>query len=393
MTSLLSSSDIVNRARRRLVGPSGTLWKSQAAGSWPYRIVLGVPIGPRLDLSGEELLSWANSIVKFCDAHGLPFETRRLRSGVTITLPVSVTIPDEMSCARVAGAEEELRRRDVRLERLLSCGVDMDLAMEINRELRSRDDRCFESLVSMGVWARGHETKGMTPRQLPIPGIQGKALDRLSDQRIVCRIAGKDSLGLTTRPHLLSLKHLDPGSPCRFGQALVGTGSPVDEGRPAYETSVAIVVENRDTFVDFPLMKGAVCILGDGKAVIPVLEQLAWLGEVPKVLYWGDMDLDGLAILASLRVRGVSCESILMDLATFERFQSFGTDRDRRGELIRVDRYPKTIEGLERRELELYEAIRSERPRYPRVEQERIPYAAALDAIRSISPESQTMPN
>lgn len=381
MSSLLSTSDVVDRARRRLVGSSGILWREQAHDAWPYKVSLGVPSGPNLPLSGERLLTWATSIVKFCEAHGLGYERRGFRGGVRIDLPVSVTFPDELTCAEVAGVTGELVRRDERLARLVSAGIDLEQAVGINRELRSRDDRSFETLLSIGLWARNHETKGMTPRQLPIPGTQGKVLDKVSDQRVVCRIAGKDTLGLNRRPHLLSMKYLDPASSLRFGQALVGTGDPADEGRPPYDVSWAVIVENRDTFVDFPKIERAVCILGDGKAVIPVLEQLSWLRKVPRVFYWGDMDLDGLMILASLRERGSECESLLMNLRSYQKFQSVGTDRDKRGEIIRVDRYPTVVSGLTSCERSLYEWIRTKKLGYPRIEQEKIPYDAALKEL------------
>ena len=148
-----------------------------------------------------------------------------------------------------------------------------------------------------------------------------------------------------------------------------------------YDASSVIIVENRDTFVDFPRIGRAVCILGDGKAVIPVLEQLSWLREISRVIYWGDMDLDGLMILASLRLRGTDCESILMNLDSYRRFQEVGTDRDKRGEIIRVDRYPADVKGLTDRESDLYKQIRAKALCYPRIEQEKIPYEVALEEL------------
>ncbi|MBM7766774.1 hypothetical protein JOE62_000187 [Glutamicibacter nicotianae] len=39
-----------------------------------------------------------------------------------------------------------------------------------------------------------------------------------------------------------------------------------------------------------------------------------------EVLYWGDLDLDGLAILASLRSVQPDARSVMMDLGTLQRF-------------------------------------------------------------------------
>jgi hypothetical protein len=46
------------------------------------------------------------------------------------------------------------------------------------------------------------------------------------------------------------------------------------------------------------------------------------------VVYWGDMDADGLEILDGFRAAGVPAVSILMDAAAYEAWEHFGTNVD-----------------------------------------------------------------
>src|SRR5258708_12193648 len=64
----------------------------------------------------------------------------------------------------------------------------------------------------------------------------------------------------------------------------------------------------------FPAPGAARAILGGGYAV-PVLEPLGWLAGLD-VVYWGDIDTHGFAILDRLRRHLPHARSMLMDRAT-----------------------------------------------------------------------------
>jgi hypothetical protein len=76
----------------------------------------------------------------------------------------------------------------------------------------------------------------------------------------------------------------------------------------------AYVLENEITYLAFPLASDAMVILGGGYAV-PLLQQLGWLADLDLV-YWGDIDTHGFAILDRLRQRFPHVRSMLMDRAT-----------------------------------------------------------------------------
>ena len=74
------------------------------------------------------------------------------------------------------------------------------------------------------------------------------------------------------------------------------------------------MVENEITYLAFPLPGGAIVIFGGGYAV-DVLEPLGWLTNLD-LIYWGDIDTHGFAILNRLRHRFSHARSMLMDRAT-----------------------------------------------------------------------------
>lgn len=83
--------------------------------------------------------------------------------------------------------------------------------------------------------------------------------------------------------------------------------------------SRVIICENLMPFLRFPALADTLLIFGQGQAVHQLLK---WLDLLHKQLwYWGDLDPEGLAILAGFRQllpAQTSLRSILMDLSTFQ---------------------------------------------------------------------------
>jgi hypothetical protein len=132
------------------------------------------------------------------------------------------------------------------------------------------------------------------------------------------------------------------------------------------------VVENEITYLAVPVPVGAVVIFGAEYAV-SVLEPLRWLTGLD-VVYWGDIDTHGFAIINRLRHRLPHARSMLMDRVTL---------------LAHRDRWitepsPSTavLDHLDPAESSLYADLVSDAyaPSI-RLEQERIRFAAVEKAI------------
>ena len=138
------------------------------------------------------------------------------------------------------------------------------------------------------------------------------------------------------------------------------------------------------------------CIWGSGRAVSDAVPAVPALRDM-RIVYWGDMDADGLEILSTLRESGIECDSILMDCDAYDRYHRFGTDRTERSAKIAM-REPKPTPGLQSAERRLYERLCADKTiAYRRIEQERIPMRDAVDELRKLgipveSIENQDLP-
>jgi hypothetical protein len=137
------------------------------------------------------------------------------------------------------------------------------------------------------------------------------------------------------------------------------------------------VVENEITYLAFPLLEGAMVIFGAGYAV-SVLEPLGWLAGLDLV-YWGDIDTHGFAILDRLRQRFPHARSMLMDRATLL------AHRDQW--VTEPSRSTSSLDFLDAEEAQLYHHLAADAlgPSV-RLEQERVSFAVIEQAIQRIKP-------
>lgn len=137
--------------------------------------------------------------------------------------------------------------------------------------------------------------------------------------------------------------------------------------------SLAYVIENEITYLAFPVPAAAMAIFGGGYAV-PVLEPLGWLADLD-VVYWGDIDTHGFAILNRLRHHLPYARSMLMDRATLlDHRDHWATEPSPTAAVL---------EFLDRDESDLYADLISDAyaPSI-RLEQERISFSAIEKAVR-----------
>jgi len=78
-----------------------------------------------------------------------------------------------------------------------------------------------------------------------------------------------------------------------------------------------VVCENKTNFLALPPMTNVLALFGEGGAVSGHLPRLGWLRQA-NLIYWGDLDPCGFAILARLRAHLPSTRSILMDGPTLD---------------------------------------------------------------------------
>jgi hypothetical protein len=230
----------------------------------------------------------------------------------------------------------------------------------------------------VSAWFAGNDATGLTPRQVPIPGVQAKWLNT---HRTQVEILGGRPLCLApNHPARIHFTYVDPAHLAaggrRFDSATVG-----DAFRPAYSPDIVLIVENKDTAVHFPDLDGGIVVEGNGFGG-STAAAFDWIIGAPHLLYWGDLDAAGFEILDGFRRDGVPVTSILMDLDTYKTYERWGTNHRPDGTPIRRSE-PKDLRELTLAERAVYQLVCTAPGRAPRVEQERVLLAEAADAVRA----------
>jgi len=126
------------------------------------------------------------------------------------------------------------------------------------------------------------------------------------------------------------------------------------------------IVENKITFLAFFDVKDAIIIFGKGYGV-SAIKDVEWL-KSKELIYWGDIDIDGFAILSQLRSYFKSVKSILMDIATIEEFKDRAVSYDAKPKDVELKNLTQDEQKAFDRVLNGYYGINF------RLEQERIPF-------------------
>lgn len=345
----------------------------------------------RDDLTQSNLEQLAERVV-------LSTGTRRVGGIAYPGTPARLTVTglDAAAAATGSGRAARLTRGRAIAARLRTAHPDVsaDAVAYSVRRLVDASDTEVDLTVRTLAWFCGRqptETAGLHPRQVPVVGVHGKWLE--SHQRLLETLLGR-SLNLTFGyPPQFRFRYADPTHLAAGGRrhdlAVVG-----DTAAPAYPPTLVLVVENKHTARNFPRRDGLVVVEGNGGAA-HALAKVEWVRAGPRVVYWGDLDAAGLEILDGVRRAGLpQTQSLLMDCATYERFEEFGAEHDAAGQLLGVpDR--KQLDTLTDAEAALYAHLTAPgHTRTRRIEQERIPLpyaAAALDALAA-SVEGQADP-
>lgn len=246
------------------------------------------------------------------------------------------------------------------------------------RALRHAAD--WDRLLAVVRWIEFSQLPGMYLRQVDVPGVDTKFIERhrgvlaeLLDQQLApSRIdeaapdfAGR--YGFLRKPAYVRFRAGTRGFSELSVRAQEFTAPPDGIAR-------AYIMENEITYLAFPLPSSAMAILGGGYAVPASLD---WLADLD-VVYWGDIDTHGFAILNRLRHRVPHARSMLMDRATFLSHRVHWTTEPSPA-VAALDR-------LSAAEAALYADLTSNRyAPAARLEQERIGFSAVTSALAALS--------
>jgi len=193
--------------------------------------------------------------------------------------------------------------------------------------LQYQDD--WPRLKAVIHWLREHPRPGIYLRQLEIPGVDTKFIERrrrvlaewldwvLPPEDVDARHTGAKGFearyGFATKPALIRFRILDPD--CAIS-GLTDLQVPAADFAELYpELDRVFIVENDVTALAFPPRPRSMVIFGQGYGIDQLLAPAEWLKLLP-VFYWGDIDTHGLQILSRLRGILPHARSLLMNRAT-----------------------------------------------------------------------------
>lgn len=229
----------------------------------------------------------------------------------------------------------------------------------------------FDTLLDVVAWLRHHPVGTLRPRQLPIRGVDSKWFE--THRSLVTAL-----LEATGRPDAVDVLDAEPRIRMRILDPELAPSGLSDISTPVTQLSdlaiaprLVFVFENLESVLAMPDWADAVAVHGSGYAVDNVA-RLAWVHGA-RVIYWGDLDSHGFAILSRLRKHLPHVDSTLMDEATLTDHKDLWVQEPKPHTGV----FPE-LTGTEARALN---RLRAEGD--VRLEQERIPWATALAALKA----------
>ena len=384
--TLLFPEDI----RAALIRRFDNAWRSwlSEGSSFPITLSLGVPTESYVADDAAGVRSWVDAWAGWTGAGSVRWVDRQWGRLGRQRLPASLELASAREVASIAGQDG---RWDIACERFgrLSAGWPLAAGSGLARcfdLLADYADADFDRLLAFLRWVDHHPNSGLYLRQLPIEGLDTKWVESrkglLSRLLRLLRQAPLDGdfhdlCGLRREPHRLRLMVLCPRLR-RLAGGLRDIEAPVSElAALALRPSICVIVENLETGLALPDMDGAVAFMKLGNAV-GVLDRIPWITGA-EVLYWGDIDTHGYAILDRARRVLPGLRSILMDETTLLAHRALWGREVTQHPLAEL---PMLCEA----ERTVFNALRSQCwGSNVRLEQERIGWDTAMAAVSAAS--------
>lgn len=356
-------------------------------GTWPLTVNLGIPTEKDIAEDAAAVRAWASAWQSRTEPGEVVFEDRQFARLGRHRLPVSLSMENAGAVAKAVG---ESRRWEIARDRYRQMVIRWPV-MAQHKTLASWFDvladyssEDFKRLVMLLAWLEANPKSDFYLRQLPVEGLDTKWLERrtslvadllrslrevIDDNGDVYRL-----FGLRKPEHRIRLRILCP-------TLRQGVGGLSDIEAPVAELAalpivpkIVVVVENLATGLALPDLPGTVAIMRLGNAV-SALEMLRWLPE-KGVMYWGDIDTHGFAILDRARRVVPQLQSILMDEEMLLSHRPYwGREPSQCPDI--------SLDVLTESERSVYNNLRANRWEVcVRLEQERLNWGAAMETLK-----------
>lgn len=327
-------ADLQAAVRRRWT--DGTLLTAYASGqpfpalSLPIRGPRAAEIGARLD----DVRRWREQLVR-ASAGGTAYELVEGAVGGRVAgrnhLPNRALLDSYEQAWRLLGVQADVSAFSEVLRRTRQESPEL-LEWVIGHPCTAlRSHEIWPQALAAYRWLRSSAARGAWLREITAPVVDTKFVEGQRGLLAELLIAGgaqpspvegapgavgafAQRFGLRTPERLVHL---------RFDAGFAGMPDVVSEGtfrlaelaRLRVSVGTMVVVENLQTFQAWPVPHDGVVIWGAGY-LAPRLSRVPWARNCPRVIYSGDLDTHGFAILSGLRAGICHAESLAMDRET-----------------------------------------------------------------------------
>lgn len=375
--------DIRNRVRREW--ESGRILATMLEGKpvFPLRIPLKKPDTQALSEHFESARQWIAGLAAAAgEQAGFQLEWREFnhRQLGRNRIPVAAILESEADGLALIGKQRDATRFRALTATILGAYPAL-VPWLTKRPLTVLDHaESWPRLLAVLDWVACHPRSGVYLRQIDAAGIDTKFIERhrgllgelldivLPPESVNAQYTGAGGFemryGFKPKPPQIRFRILDPKV---FIQGLSDLAVTCGEfAQLALPVKRVFITENEINFLAFPRLPDSLVLFGSGYG-FEALAQADWLRH-KKIVYWGDIDSHGFAILDQLRSHFPSTRSLLMDRETLLEHRAFWGREDSPA--------TRNLNRLQPEEAALYDDLRCNRfaPSL-RLEQERIGFA------------------
>jgi hypothetical protein len=267
------------------------------------------------------------------------WQTIRSRTFGENSFPQRIEIDSPDDLLRLIGREAAFSRLQRVVEKIrLRLGeveeMEAWFTIKSNREKLESEDLDVDGLLAVTQYFLAHPQPDCFARELPV-AVDTKFIERnetilrgwldmllppaaidVNEKKFARRFGLRDG-----ELHYL-VRLLDPCLTTELGLPFDELSLPLRHLSSLRASDITvIIVENKVNLLTLPQRPRTMALGGVGDGVVQ-LAKLPWLAT-SRLLYWGDIDVDGYRILSGFRSRFPHVESIFMDSDVLERFREF----------------------------------------------------------------------
>lgn len=324
--------DVVEMLRKRW--NRGLYLRSHASGEpWqPVAVPVRAPTAADLADRFDDVIQWNDRFRRdSCTTSGRPrfsieYRTISGRGLGSNQVPARVRIETLDQLCALLGTHSDVRSLDSLIELTAQQLPALMSWVKANPLVAIAHHEAWSRLLDTVNWIASRDTSTLYLRHVDPAGVDTKFIERhhqllgqlltvvLPPGRIdTSKSSFAERFGFRSKPGYTRLRLLSPNP--LFPNDITELRLRTDElARCDLGVARVFIVENEASYLAFPTVADAVVLFGEGFQ-LTTLEAIPWL-MAKELVYWGDIDTHGFAILNHLRARFPRVTSILMDQET-----------------------------------------------------------------------------